>query len=78
MASPTYRDDWVDGLIDKGRAEGRAEEGVQMLLRVLAARGFHVPEQLRARIESCRDTDELERWVDRAVAASSIEAVFGD
>ncbi|QBS40654.1 hypothetical protein [Nocardia sp. CS682] len=77
MASPTYRDDWVDGLLDQGRAEGEARGEAKMLLRVLAARGWAVPDDLRTRIESCLDTVQLEEWGDKAIAADSLNAIFG-
>jgi hypothetical protein len=62
-----FRDEFVDGLLDQGRAQGRAEgeargraEGeAARLLRVLAARGFTVPDDIRQRIESCRDLPRL-------------------
>ncbi|WP_107658630.1 hypothetical protein [Nocardia suismassiliense] len=74
MTSPTYRDDWIDGLLDQGRAEGEAK----MLLRVLAARGFAVSDELRIRVESCLDTVQLEEWGDMAMAADSLDAIFGN
>ncbi|MFI9400569.1 hypothetical protein [Nocardia sp. NPDC052316] len=77
MASPTYRDDWVDGLLDQGRAEGEARGEAKMLLRILAARGFVVPDDLRVRIESCLDTAQLEEWGDKAIAADSLDGIFG-
>ncbi|MFF3225236.1 hypothetical protein ACFYV7_20760 [Nocardia suismassiliense] len=72
MASPTYRDDWVDGLLDQGEARGEAKS----LLRVLAARGFPVADDLRARILSTSDTAQLEAWLDKAAVAKSLDAVF--
>jgi hypothetical protein len=52
----------------KGLARGRAE-GV---LRILAARGVAVGEEDRQRILSCTDLDMLDRWIDRAVSATSL------
>ncbi|MFG1791038.1 hypothetical protein [Nocardia sp. NPDC049149] len=80
MASPAYRDEFIDGFIDKGRAEGRAEGEVtgeaKMLIRILNARGFVVTDNLRARIQSCSNTKQLETWADRAMSADTIESVF--
>ncbi|WP_405166202.1 DUF4351 domain-containing protein [Nocardia sp. NBC_01499] len=82
MASPTYRDDWVDGLLDQGRAEGldrgRAEGEAKALLRILMARGLSVPDDIRTRIVSCLDTEQLEAWMDKAVVADSMNAIFDD
>ena len=67
-----FRDEFIDGLLDRGRAEGEAA----MLLRVLAARGFTVPDDVRQRVESCADIAQLEAWGDRAVTAKSLDEIF--
>jgi hypothetical protein len=46
------------------------------LLRVLTARGFTIPGEVRARVLACADVAQLEAWIDRAVTADRIEAVF--
>ena len=71
-----FRDEFVDGLLDQGRAEGRAEGEAVMLLRVLAARGFAVPDEIRQLIQSCKDLTQIEAWGDRAATAESFEDVF--
>jgi hypothetical protein len=63
-------------LLAEGRAEGRAEGEARMLLRVLAARGIDVPDDIRARITGCSDLDQLERWADRALTATSVHELF--
>jgi hypothetical protein len=81
-----YRDDFIDswraeGLAQgraEGMAEGRAQEAARMLLRVFAARGFQVSDEVRQRVLACADISQLEAWADRAVTAASIAAVFGD
>jgi hypothetical protein len=60
----------------EGRVEGRAEGEVDALLRVLAARGVEVPEDVHARIRACTDMGQLNTWIDRAVAATSIADLF--
>jgi hypothetical protein len=65
-------DDFIDRIEAKGRAEGEAG----MLLRVLAARGFEVPAQVRERVLSCTDLSQLECWGDRAATAASLDDVF--
>ena len=47
-----------------------------MLLRVLAARGFAVPDDIGHRIQSCTDLAQLETWGDQAVTANSLEEIF--
>ena len=78
MTTVFPRDDFIDGLLDQGRAEGEAKGEAKMLLRVLAARGFAVPDEVRERVAGCTDTDQLEAWADRAVTASSITEIFSD
>jgi hypothetical protein len=67
-----FRDDFVE----RYKAEGRAEGEAGMLLRVLAARGFDVPGEVRERVLSCTDLGQLESWGDRAVTAASLDDVF--
>jgi hypothetical protein len=78
MTSVFPRDDFIDGLLDRGRAEGRAEGEAQMLLRILAARGFALPDDIRERVTGCTDLAQLESWGERAVTASSVTEIFGD
>jgi hypothetical protein len=88
LMATVFRDEFVDGLLDRGRAEGeargraegeargRAEGEGAMLLRILAARGFAVPDDIRRRVESCIDTAQLEAWGERAVTATSLDEIF--
>jgi hypothetical protein len=73
LMKTVFRDEFIDGLLDQGRAEGEA----QMLLRVLDARGFSVPGHVRERVTSCTDTAQLEAWGDKAATAASLEEIFG-
>lgn len=63
-------------LIAKGNAEGRAEGEARLVLAVLAARGFDVPEQVRARVTGCYDPDQLEAWGCRAAVIRTIDELF--
>jgi hypothetical protein len=80
LMATVFRDEFIDGLLDQGRAEGeargRAEGEAAMLLRILAARGFGVPDDVRHRVQSCTDLAQLEAWGDRAVTARSLEEIF--
>jgi hypothetical protein len=80
LMATVFRDEFIDGLLDQGRAEGRAEGRAAgeatMLLRVLAVRGFTVPDDIRQRVQSCADLAQLEAWGDRAVTAESIDEIF--
>ncbi len=60
----------------QGRAQGRAESRADALLTVLRVRGIAVPEAERERILAEKDPERLERWLERAVVASSLAAVL--
>ena len=62
----------------KGLAEGRAEGLARSVLRVLEARGVSVDDPSRQRILSCLDQDMLDRWLERAVTATTLSDVLGD
>jgi hypothetical protein len=48
------------------------------LMRVLGRRGVALePEQIEVIVE-CRDTETLERWIDRAATATTAAEVLGD
>lgn len=74
LMKTVFRDEFIDGYIDQGRAEGEA----RMLLRVIAARGFSLPDDIRERVASCTDIAQLEAWADRAAVATTLQEVFGD
>ena len=77
MTTVFPRDDFIDGLLDQGRAEGRAEGEAKMLLRILAARGFALPDEIRERVTGCTDLAQLESWGELAVTATSVTEIFG-
>ncbi|MFD0538634.1 hypothetical protein ACFQY7_37815 [Actinomadura luteofluorescens] len=54
----------------------RAEGLVNGLLLLLKARELDVPADVRGRVEGCTDSEQLERWIRRAVTADSVEDIF--
>jgi hypothetical protein len=62
----------------EGRTEGRAERGAAAVLVVLRVRGIAVPEAARERILAQKDEEQLERWLEKAAVAKSIEEVIDD
>jgi hypothetical protein len=62
----------------EGRTEGRATEARLLLHKVLAARSFAVPQDVRARIDGESDVTRLESWIEAAVTAPSLGDVFRD
>lgn len=62
----------------RGRTKGEAKGTAEALLIVLSARGIAVPDALHTRILADWDLTQLRRWLERAVAASSIDEALGD
>jgi hypothetical protein len=76
MATETFR--YMSETRVKGRIEGRVEEGVRAVLRVLKRRDVAVDDNSRERIESCTNLETLETWLDRAVTAHKVKELFED
>ncbi|MFE8598720.1 Rpn family recombination-promoting nuclease/putative transposase [Archangium violaceum] len=60
--------------LKQGLALGRAEG----LLRILTVRSLLVDEQTRQRILTCTDVATLDKWLDRAVTATTLSEVWED
>lgn len=71
-----YQSDFAKKYFAQGREEGRREGLAQALLTVLAGRGFDVSSEHRARVTSCSDAEQIERWTTRALTAATIDSVF--
>lgn len=79
-----YKSDFARGYYADGEAEGKAigkaigelKGEATALLRFLTGRGFPVSDDIRERVTSCLDKETLERWIDRASTAPTIDAVF--
>ena len=80
MATPAYKSDFVDALIERGLEQGLeqglAQKQVEDLLKLLAARGIHLTRKHHDEVEACRDVGKLDRWFDRALTATAAEEVF--
>ncbi|MBF8191200.1 hypothetical protein ITP53_36925 [Nonomuraea sp. K274] len=77
--TPWAREHFGRGLKEgraEGEAKGKAEGEAQSVLLVLAARGFDVPDDTRARITSCTDLAQLETWLTRAATAQTLDGLF--
>lgn len=61
-----------------GREEGQAEGVARSVLDVLAARKIEASEAQRRKILTCQDLDQLSRWLQRAVVASSSAEVLAE
>lgn len=68
----TYRSEFTQRYVDQGRAEAEAES----VLRVLAARGVEVTDEVHDRVTSCTDADQLAEWLRRAATADTADELF--
>jgi hypothetical protein len=82
MKGYEYQSDFAKKYVAQGRTEGhiegRTEEAARNLLTVLRARGIAVPDAVRERILAQKDPERLERWLEKAVVASSVTAVIDE
>jgi hypothetical protein len=63
---------------DEMRADGTTARQHKDLLKVLAHRNLVLDEPLRGRLLGCTDEAQLERWFDRALAATTLAEVFSE
>jgi hypothetical protein len=64
--------------ITKGIAKGRTQEAAHNLLTVLRVRGIAVPDAVRERILAEKEPERLERWLEKAVVATSVSAIIDE
>jgi len=69
--SPIYK-----RIVETLEARGETRGEARTLLRVLASRGIDLDERTRALITACTDVAQLDRWVDRAALATTLDEVF--
>jgi hypothetical protein len=63
---------------EDARTEGRAEGQANAVLTTLRVRGIAVPDAARERILAQKDLKQLERWLEKAIVATSIAEVIDD
>ena len=73
----TLVDSWKQQWRAEGRAEGKAEGKADALKRLLESQFGPIPEPYRLRIAAA-DLDELDRLFDRALTATTLDAVFDE
>jgi hypothetical protein len=65
---------------DEGRSEGRSEGALSLararLRRTLELRGIAIHATYEETIAACSDLAILDRWLDRALTESTIDAVL--
>lgn len=60
----------------RGIARAKLEERHEALLAVLEARGIGIRDEVRTRITSCSDLQQLDGWVRRAAIVRTIDELF--
>jgi len=63
---------------DEGRDEGRTETRASDVLTVFRVRGIAVPDAARERILAQKDPSLLERWLEKAIVAASVDEVLAE
>ena len=63
---------------EETKAEARTETRADAVLTALRVRGIAVPDAARERIMEQRDLDQLQRWLEKAIVASSIGEVLDE
>lgn len=71
-----FQSEWALRHINRGKAEGRAEGRAEDVLTVLTVRGIDVPDDVRDKVSTCGDLDQLDTWLRHAATARSIDEVF--
>lgn len=62
----------------KGEAEGKAEGEAKALLRLLDRRGLALTDRERTQILDCRDTAQLEAWLDNVLTVASVAELIAE
>lgn len=68
-----YRSEFARRFFDQGEACGEAVS----VLKILEARGVQVPDEMRATIAECTDSEQLDRWIRQAATADKIQDLDG-
>jgi hypothetical protein len=69
---------WIRQREAEGEARGEARGQAAAVLKVLESRGVAVSEAQRQQILRCQDLDRLDRWLRRAIEASSADEALSD
>ncbi|WP_460308794.1 hypothetical protein [Actinocorallia aurea] len=74
MSTSTKR--FVSHLRSESEARGEARGEAKALLLFLQGRGIAVSDAARARITGCTDAEQLEAWILRVPAVTTVEELF--
>lgn len=68
--------EWKEQGLAEGKAEGKAEERARSVLKFLEFRGVPVSEEARNTILECKDLEQLDLWLERAMTVDDLEKLF--
>lgn len=66
------------GALAVAHEEGRAEQAARAVLTVLRVCGVAVPDTARERILAQMDPERVERWLEKAAVAASVDEVLNE
>ena len=69
---------FIQQIVDRSERDGELRGEARALLTVLRGRGIVVPDAARERIMAEKDPERLERWVERALVATSVAEVIDE
>ncbi|WP_280442072.1 hypothetical protein [Nocardia brasiliensis] len=75
LDTPSYAEGYAEGFAE-GLAESKAKGRAEIIVHILEHREVHLSEADRERILACCDSDELDRWFERSIFATTIDEVF--
>jgi hypothetical protein len=73
-----WRHPLAEQVREEGREEGRVQERAAMIPRVLRWRQICVPGEVRDRVLSSTDPDELDTWLDRSYQVTDAWELFAE
>lgn len=76
MATGTANYEFKSDFARRNQAIGRAEGEAESVLKVLDARKVPLSGEVRDRILECRDKEQLDEWLVRAITADIVEELF--
>jgi hypothetical protein len=78
MSTIEWKDDFIEGYVEQGRAEGAIGAKIADVMKVLGVRDLHPTKKQLARMAACTDLATLNRWFDRSLTAANAAEVFAD
>jgi hypothetical protein len=86
MSTIEWKNDFVEGFVNQGRAEAKARAEaeaavsvrINLIMKMLGNRDLHPTKKQLSRLAECTDIATLDRWLERSITAASAKEVFAD